>query len=65
MQYINKKDNIMREGPVRIAEFENEDDNHFLTSIDTPIRSDAFAIDDELKIELIEKSLKKLWKCLD
>ena len=39
----------MREGPVRLAEFEQEDDNHFLSSIETPIRSDAFEIDDDLK----------------
>jgi len=54
----------MREGPVRIAEFENEDDNHFLSSIETPIRSDAFAIDDELKIELIEKKFKEIMEVL-
>ena len=31
-------------------------DDHALTSIETPLRSDAFKIDDELKIELIEKN---------
>ena len=54
----------MKEGPVRLAEFENEDNNHFLSSIDTPIRSDAFAIDDELKIELIEKKFKEIMEVL-
>lgn len=47
---INIKDCFMKEGPVRLAEFENEDYNHFLSSIETPIRSDAFAIDDDLKL---------------
>lgn len=54
----------MKEGPVRLADFENLDDDHQLTSIETPIRSDAFEIDDELKIELIEKSFKEIMEVL-
>jgi GTP cyclohydrolase I len=54
----------MKEGPVRLAEFENDDHNHFLSSIETPIRCDAFAIDDELKIELIEKKFKDIMEIL-
>lgn len=54
----------MKEGPVRLAEFENDDNNHFLSSIETPIRSDAFEIDDELKIELIEKKFKEIMEVL-
>ena len=54
----------MKEGPVRLAEFENDDHNHFLSSMETPIRSDAFAIDDELKIELIEKKFKDIMEIL-
>lgn len=54
----------MKEGPVRLAEFENDDHNHFLSSIETPIRSDAFEIDDELKIELIEKKFKEIMEVL-
>lgn len=54
----------MKEGPVRIADFENLDDDHLLTSIETPIRSDAFEIDDELKIELIEKNFKEIMEVL-
>lgn len=55
---------IMKEGPVRLAEFEHENDNHFLSSIETPIRSDAFEIDDDLKIELIEKNFKEIMEVL-
>jgi GTP cyclohydrolase IA len=54
----------MKEGPVRLAEFEADDTNHFLSSIDTPIRNDAFLIDDELKIELIEKKFKEIMEVL-
>jgi GTP cyclohydrolase I len=39
-------------------------DNHILTSIDTPIRNDAFKLDDELKIELIEKNFKEIMHIL-
>lgn len=37
----------------------DKDEDYILTSIDTPLREDAFKLDDELKIELIEKTLKK------
>lgn len=42
---------------------QNEDvdaDNHYLTSIETPIRSDAFEIDDDIKIELIQKKFREI-----
>jgi GTP cyclohydrolase I len=39
-------------------------DDHVLTSIETPLRSDAFKIDDELKIELIEKNFKEIMHIL-
>ena len=32
-------------------------DNHVATSSETPLRPDAFEIDDETKIELIEKKM--------
>ena len=51
----------MKEGPVRLSEFENEDNNHFLSSIDTPIRSDAFAIDDELKGKLLLIGIEEIF----
>ncbi len=54
----------MKDGQVKITEIEDLDDNHLLTSIETPIRSDAFEIDDELKIELIEKKFKDIMEVL-
>lgn len=41
-----------------------DDVNHYLTSIETPIRSDAFEIDDEIKIELIEKKFREIMEVL-
>ncbi|WP_040481647.1 GTP cyclohydrolase I FolE [Mariniradius saccharolyticus] len=35
-------------------------DEHVGTSIDTPLREDAFEMDDDLKIELIEKHFKEI-----
>ena len=45
-------------------DFEEIIDEHILTSVDTPLRSDAFKIDDELKIELIEKNFKEIMHIL-
>ena len=39
-------------------------DDHILTSIETPIRSDAFELDDETKIELIEKSFREIMEIM-
>jgi len=39
-------------------------DDHVLTSIDTPLRSDAFIIDEDLKIELIEKNFREIMHLL-
>lgn len=39
-------------------------DDHLLTSIETPLRSDAFKIDDDLKIELIERNFKEIMNVL-
>ena len=44
--------------------FEEDLDDHILTSIDTPLRSDAFKLDDELKIELIESKFKDIMEIL-
>src|SRR5687768_6086570 len=35
-------------------------DNHIYSSSDTPLREDAFELDDETKIELIEKHFRQI-----
>lgn len=57
------KDGLPNSKSLKIDEEINEDD-HYLTSIETPIRSDAFEIDDELKIELIEKKFREIMEVL-
>ena len=54
----------MRDGQVRAAEIEEVDNDHILTSIETPIRSDAFEVDDDIKIELIEKKFREIMEVL-
>lgn len=54
----------MRDGQFRSAEYNEIEQEHIFTSIDTPIRNDAFEIDDELKIELIEKKFKEIMEVL-
>lgn len=39
-------------------------ENHLFTSIETPLHSDAFKIDDDLKIELIEKNFREIMHVL-
>ena len=35
-------------------------DNHVMTSVETPLREDAFELDDDLKIELIEEKFRDI-----
>jgi len=44
--------------------YQDDIDDHVLTSIDTPLRSDAFKLDDDLKIELIGKKFKDIMEIL-
>ena len=39
-------------------------DSHASFSLETPLRADAFELDDELKIELIEKHFKEIMQIL-
>jgi GTP cyclohydrolase I len=39
-------------------------DDHLFSSIDTPMRKDAFAMDDEMKMELIEKHFRHIMEIM-
>lgn len=39
-------------------------DEHVMTSVETPLRADAFAMDDDLKIELIEEKFAEMMQIL-
>ena len=51
-------------GNVQSINCEDIVDYNLLTSLNTPLRSDAFKLDDELKIELIEKNFKDIMQIL-
>ncbi len=55
------KDNFYR---TNIFNEDSPNDEHILTSIETPIRNDAFEIDDDLKIELIQKKFSEIMEIL-
>lgn len=42
------------------ASFEDIGEEHVGTSLETPLREDAFEMDDELKVELIEKHFREI-----
>ncbi|NVJ85720.1 MAG: GTP cyclohydrolase I FolE [Algoriphagus sp.] len=44
--------------------FEELGEEHVATSLETPLREDAFKMDDDLKIELIEKHFKEIMNIL-
>ncbi|MDZ4840513.1 MAG: GTP cyclohydrolase I FolE [Bacteroidota bacterium] len=39
-------------------------DGHILTSMETPLRADAFALDDDTKVEMIQKHFKEIMHIL-
>lgn len=51
-------------GKMQALNFDDVIDDHILTSIETPLRKDAFNLDDDLKIELIEKNFMEIMHIL-
>jgi len=51
-------------GKINIADINDTNNEHILASLETPLREDAFKLDDELKIELIEKNFKEIMHIL-
>lgn len=49
---------------IDLLEAEEVGDSHLLTSIETPMRADAFALDDDTKIELIEKHFRHIMEIM-
>ena len=55
-------ENIIKQ--TQLSETDEIGENHLFTTIETPIRADAFKIDDDLKIELIEKNFREIMHIL-
>lgn len=47
-----------------IKPLDTDDDDHFVTSWETPLRNDAFEVDDETKIEKIEGHFREIMNIL-
>ena len=49
---------------IDVLDIEEIGDDHVFSSIETPMRADAFAMEDELKIELIEKHFRHIMEIM-
>jgi GTP cyclohydrolase I len=56
---MKQKETSLNTAEIRQA-FEEAGESHSLYSLETPMRADAFELDDDLKIELIEKHFKEI-----
>ncbi|MEB2784263.1 GTP cyclohydrolase I FolE [Algoriphagus persicinus] len=59
---MKQKETLLNTMGINIARasFEDIGDEHVGTSLETPLRADAFEMDDELKVELIEKHFREI-----
>jgi len=57
-------DNIQEINHLNGYTLEEIGDNHLFTSYETPLRDDAFALDDETKIDLIESKFEEIMNIL-
>jgi len=48
-----------------LKSLEDDFDDHIFSSIETPLRPDAFDLDDDVKIERIEKHFREIMNILD
>ncbi|MCF8253235.1 MAG: GTP cyclohydrolase I FolE [Bacteroidia bacterium] len=57
---MKQKETSLNTTEIKNLHIEELSDDHVGFSMETPIREDAFALDDDLKIELIEKHFKEI-----
>jgi GTP cyclohydrolase IA len=57
---MKQKETSLNTTEIKNLHIEELGDDHVGFSMETPIREDAFALDDDLKIELIEKHFKEI-----
>ncbi len=62
---MKQKETLLNTMGINLTQtFEELGDEHVGTSLETPLREDAFEMDDELKMELIEKHFKDIMHIL-
>ena len=60
---MRQKEILLNIQPLKTPD-DDFDDNHFLSSFETPLRPDAFELDDDVKIERIEKHFREIMTIL-
>jgi GTP cyclohydrolase IA len=61
---MKQKEILWSSRPINGMSVDEIGDEHVGTSAETPLREDAFALDDELKIELIQEHFKEIMQIL-
>ena len=61
---MKQKEILLNTQPSKTLTIEEIGDDHVSSSLETPLREDAFELDDNLKIELIEKHFKEIMTIL-
>jgi len=61
---MKQKETLLNTQPESNIDLEDFGDDHVVSSFDTPLRADAFEMDNELKIELISKHFKEIMQVL-
>ncbi len=57
---MKQKETLLNTTENKNSDMEDQHEDHHLFSMETPLRADAFELDDELKIELIQKHFKEI-----
>ena len=61
---MKQKETLLNTQSDENTSVEDIGDDHFVSSFETPLRADAFEMDDDLKIELIAKHFKEIMHIL-
>lgn len=61
---MKQKETLLNTMGIDLSRLEEIGDEHVGTSLETPLREDAFAMDDNLKVELIEKHFREIMHIL-
>ncbi|WP_339792644.1 MAG: GTP cyclohydrolase I FolE [Imperialibacter sp.] len=61
---MKRKETLLSTQPSQALDIDDLDDDHVATSYETPLRADAFEMDDDLKMELIAKHFREIMHIL-
>ncbi|MEQ8416503.1 MAG: GTP cyclohydrolase I FolE [Imperialibacter sp.] len=61
---MKQKETLLSTQPSQALDIDDMEDDHVATSYETPLRADAFEMDDDLKIELIAKHFREIMHIL-